>query len=320
MSSQISLYGDPVETETDLFDRFGVPPFSVIDTKQGYFQEGARKWRDLGIMSELGRDAAVGGSKMVAKYVDGVRMTGLVTESETSIFNPYLCELIYSWFCPPGGLIIDPFAGGSVRGIVANKLGYRYHGVELRQEQVESNIQQGKDICNGNAPVWICGDSEEKIPTFKERYFDFAFSCPPYHDLEVYSKDPRDLSNMEYLPFLKKYHNIIRATTRALKDDSFFVLVVGDTRDKKGNYKGFVKDTIILCEDAGLNLYNDMVLLNSISSASMRAGKQFESSRKVAKVHQNILVFLKGNAKRATEKICPACRNAVMITKEDGGE
>lgn len=303
MGSQINLFGEAVDTENDLFDRFGVPPFSVLDTKQGYFQDGSRKWRDLGILSECGRDAAVGGSKMVAKYVDGIRTTGLITESETSIFNPYLCELMYGWFCPPGGLIIDPFAGGSVRGIVANKLGYKYHGVELRAEQVDSNIQQGTAICNGNCPSWICGDSETEIPKFKDKYFDFGFSCPPYHDLEVYSDDPRDLSNMDYISFLKKYHNIIRSTTVALKDDSFFVLVVGDIRDKNGNYKGFVKDTQILCEDAGLSLYNDIVLLNSIATASMRAGKQFDATRKVAKVHQNVLVFLKGNAKRATKKI-----------------
>src|SRR5688572_4612648 len=51
--------------------------------------------------------------------------------SGTSIFDPVLCELIYRWFVPPGGLVLDPFAGGSVRGIVAAMLGRRYVGVEL---------------------------------------------------------------------------------------------------------------------------------------------------------------------------------------------
>ena len=45
------------------------------------------------------------------------------TQSGTSIFDPVLCELAYRWFCPPGGVVLDPFAGGSVRGIVASKLG-----------------------------------------------------------------------------------------------------------------------------------------------------------------------------------------------------
>ena len=38
-----------------LQDRFGVPPFSVLDTRQGYWQERKRHWLSLGIKSELGR-------------------------------------------------------------------------------------------------------------------------------------------------------------------------------------------------------------------------------------------------------------------------
>ena len=31
--------------------------------------------------------------------------------SGTSIFDPVLCELVYRWFCPAGGAVLDPFAG-----------------------------------------------------------------------------------------------------------------------------------------------------------------------------------------------------------------
>jgi len=48
--------------------------------------------------------------------------------SGTSIFDPVLCELAYRWFCPLDGQIVDPFAGGSVRGVVASLLGRRYWG------------------------------------------------------------------------------------------------------------------------------------------------------------------------------------------------
>lgn len=48
---------------------------------------------------------------------------GQVSTSGTSIFDPVLCELAYSWFCPLDGKVLDPFAGGSVRGIVAAYLG-----------------------------------------------------------------------------------------------------------------------------------------------------------------------------------------------------
>ena len=36
-------------------DRFGVPPFSVLDARQGYWQDRKRAWLALGIKSEIGR-------------------------------------------------------------------------------------------------------------------------------------------------------------------------------------------------------------------------------------------------------------------------
>jgi len=56
--------------------------------------------------------------------------------SGTSIFDPVLCELAYRWFCPIGGLVFDPLAGGSVRGIVAAKLNRRYISVDLSERQL----------------------------------------------------------------------------------------------------------------------------------------------------------------------------------------
>lgn len=81
------------------------------------------------------------------------------TITGTSVFDPVLCELAYRWFCPPGGLILDPFAGGSVRGIVASKLGRKYLGIDLRAEQIEANRQQAKTIGGKPKPKWIEGDA-----------------------------------------------------------------------------------------------------------------------------------------------------------------
>lgn len=44
-----------------LSERFGVPPFSVLDARQGYWQERKKAWLSLGIRSELGR----GGGRQV---------------------------------------------------------------------------------------------------------------------------------------------------------------------------------------------------------------------------------------------------------------
>src|SRR4030095_9326964 len=102
--------------------------------------------------------------------------------SGTSIFDPVLCELVYRWFCPPTGLVLDPFAGGSVRGIVAALLGRHYTGIDLRAEQIAANEAQAKRICNGTRPTWINGDSRDLEQLCEQSSVDLVFSCPPYGD------------------------------------------------------------------------------------------------------------------------------------------
>lgn len=84
---------------------------------------------------------------------------------------PYV-NLCINGFAPPHGKILDPFAGGSVRGIVAEELGYNYTGIELLEAQVLANQKQS------NKPNWVVGDSNEILDTLKQEY-NFLFSCPP---------------------------------------------------------------------------------------------------------------------------------------------
>jgi len=224
--------------------------------------------------------------------------------SGTSIFDPVLCEIAYRWFSPVGGLVLDPFAGGSVRGIVAAKLGRQYIGHELRQEQVDANRAQGGELCADDEypPAWIAGDSRNIDTTCADVHADMVFSCPPYADLEVYSDDPKDLSTMKYADFRAAYFEIIAKTCARLLPDSFACFVVGEVRDKKGNYIDFVGDTVQAFRDAGLAYYNEAILITCVGSLPIRAGKQFSSGRKLGKTHQNILVFVKGNGKRAADR------------------
>lgn len=216
----------------------------------------------------------------------------------TSIFDPVLCELAYRWFCPPGGQIVDPFAGGSVRGLIAGLLGYRYHGIDLRAEQVVANRAQLAAIAPEAHVRWLCGDSIEFMEGAPPA--DFIFSCPPYGDLEVYSDDPRDLSTMEYHTFLAAYKRIILRCAERLKDNRMACFVVGDFRDKRtGMYRGFVADTINAFRECGMQLYNDAVLVTAVGSLPVRVSSQFAGSRKLGKTHQNVLVFAKGDPKLA---------------------
>ncbi len=401
---------------------------------------------------------------------------------------------MYRWFCPPGGMVLDPFAGGSVRGIVAAVLGRDYTGIDLRQEQVEANEVQAAAICkppetvtvkisaasanlrfNGCDPEYIrdvchssccnsstapngtmitihpseekaitgrggviaggllqphngarvcpfktdthlcglhftpdkpfgciaspftlnengtlivrnrykmlrCYDDGPRLPAYvafrasldlifgkpeAERicnhlsggggdlnaamprnsfeklrdndgikkgimptvngkpaggpawitgdsidlgkllpadfYADFVFSCPPYADLERYSDDPRDLSTMAYADFLSAYGTIINAACAKLRANRFAAFVVGDIRDKRGIYRNFVSDTASAFLAAGMELYNEAILVTAVGSLPIRVGKQFAAGRKLGKTHQNILVFVKGNPRKAAD-------------------
>ena len=290
---------EPEKEKGNLSDRFLVPPFSVLNAREGWWQDRKRAWLALGIKSEEGRDIApTSVSKNTPEY-----MQGRGNNEGGSIFDSVLCELAYVWFSPLGGIVLDPFAGGSVRGIVASKLGRQYIGHELRQEQVAANQQQGSEICGDDAapPAWICGDSRNIDQTCADVKADLVFSCPPYADLEVYSDDPKDLSTLGYEQFREAYFEIIKKACALLKPDRFACFVVGEVRDKKGNYYDFVGDTIKAFRAAGLEYYNEAILVTAVGSLPIRAGKQFSASRKLGKTHQNVLVFVKGDGKRAAK-------------------
>lgn len=410
-----------------LHDRFGMPPFSLLDRRSGAWQDRKRKWLSLGIRSELGRDGGLlfteetgmnQGAMPIEKRSDralqsmvansgpgsayarkaqeeldrrnaagrrvldgspppggggtgaskgrtadgdmraidpkwdkntdqrgtpgrlipggnvggaydrsreGVlsrsrlneagahrdqhllnEITGQETLSGTSIFDPVLCELAYRWFTAPGMRILDPFAGGSVRGVVASVLERHYMGVDLRGAQIEANRVQGREILGDTKfmPRWVAGDSNEVLARAPAESVDFVWSCPPYADLEVYSDDPRDISGMPYDEFLAVHESIIGKACAALKQDRFAAWVISDVRDKKtGCYRGLPAATVEAFRRAGLGFYNEQVVLDPVGSAAVRAGRIFLGGRKTIRMHQLMLVFVKGDWKRATEAI-----------------
>ena len=294
---QINIFGEVEEQDLLLRDLFIEPPFSVLDTKTGSWQKRKKQWQKIGIKSEVGRSKSMTHAMPTVKYNGNNMKEEYYSEEKqvlnTSIFDPALTELLYKWFVPKGGNILDPFSGGSVRGIVANYLGFKYTGIDIREEQIKSNRQQGVEILKiDNQPNWYVGDSNEVLNDFNNE-FDFVFSCPPYADLEVYSDLEGDISNMNYENFMESYEEIIKKSCKLLKSGGYACFVVGEVRDKKGNYIGFVPDTINTFRKCGMNFYNEAILLNSIASASMRAKRIFGSNKKLVKIHQNVLIFKK---------------------------
>lgn len=140
--------GEGIGSDTDarrsLAERFGVPPFTIFDARQGYWQDRKRSWIALGLRSEMGRsDGMLGGLANAAEIKNGLDDgPDEAWVGGTSIFDPVLCEILIRWYSAPDARVLDPFAGGSVRGLAAARLGRSYLGVDLRPEQVAANEEQ----------------------------------------------------------------------------------------------------------------------------------------------------------------------------------
>lgn len=319
MTGTTDTFGEIDEIEKNsLEDYFIVPPFSVLDTRSGRWQQRKQKWVEiLGNNGETREDALGYGSalrfprlyqkykneNLKEKYESFDKYLETLTEEEkgdcvlsvgVSLFDPVLSEVCAKWFTPSDGCkIFDPFAGDTNKGIVFGLCGHSFTGIELRQEQVDENkIKLSKFDVDVH---YICDDGQNVRKHIEDESQDFLFSCPPYFDLEVYSDDPRDASNQDnYTDFLKIIEKAFKESILCLKENRFAVIVVGDVRGESGAYYDLPSDIKRIFREAGLHLINDMILVEVCGSAAIRASKPMEY-RKTTKTHQNVLVFYKGN-------------------------
>jgi hypothetical protein len=298
-----------------LSDKYIIPPTTVLDTGQGYWIHRKRLWQSLGLSDSTGREEGLTFDNSTSFVANEIRKVGA-----TSSFDPVLCEMMYRWFSPPGGMILDPFAGGPTRGVVAGKLGRSYVGVDLRQEQIDHNLSQKRGICPDSNVRWVQGDSQNLNSLVQlDAPADLVFSCPPYGSLEQYCDDPQDLSNMTVEGFEGAYRNIIAKACGSLARDRFAAFVVGNYRVRDA-LVDLVGMTVRAFEAAGLPYYNQFILVNPVATLRFRLAGQFDASRKAGNRHQHILVFVKGDPRAATKalgKIDPRVPEGLFGAGED---
>jgi DNA modification methylase len=307
-----------------LVDRFIVPPFSILDTRKGYWQRRKKVWRE--IIGDAGetregtcmtqiemrypniyynsrerrKELGISFREYLDKYVseEEKREDSKVLTSGVSLFDPVLAEVLCKWFTPSeGSKIFDPFAGDTQKGLVFATCGHTFRGIELRQEQVDVNERviegRGLDI------AYVCDDGRNVAKHVEADSQDLLFSCPPYYDVEVYSDLPNDASNQgSYEEFLQILRDAFHNAIGCLKNNRFAVVVVGDVRDKRtGCYYDLVGDVKRIFKDAGMPLYNEVVLIESGASTALRVTNCMKT-RKMVKCHQNVLVFYKGDPRK----------------------
>jgi len=326
VNHRTTAHGSSVQKEGSLANDFLIPPFSVFRTDKDYWRHRKTEWQSTGLEDTEGRNLSQRNltihstnlmdstfydkkakveQKLGHEISTGAFIRDHYVKSPTykplSAFDPVLCEVIYRWFCPSSGSVLDPFAGGCTRGTIAACYELQYTGIELLKKQIQKNEEQAQRLRFKKKPNWIHGDSRNIVGLIKKHSkidkFDFVFSCPPYFDLEYYSDNDKDLSNCpDYETFLEDYKHIIKNTVSLLKNNRFACFVVANIRSKQAphHYHPLEADTIKIFQKYGMQLYNDVILLNSSGSKRFGCRRTFEASLKVSKVHQNVLVFLKG--------------------------
>jgi len=295
------------EVKTRLADRFIVPPFTVLDTRQGEWQARKKDWKALIQDNGESREGTLAGNIENTKNIYNSMKGGV------SLLDPVISEVICHWFLPEGedNKIVDCFAGDSVFGFVSSYLGHKFTGIEIRKEQADLNNARSND----NA-TYICDDGQNVDKHVEKNSQDLLFSCPPYYDLEEYSDLENDASNQEtYEDFMKIIDTAFTRAIKTLKDNRFAAIIVGDVRAKDGSYYNFHEDIKIIFQRNGMQLYNELILVEPIGLNAMRANRSM-NTRKVPKVHQNVLVFFKPEENKKPE-IQSLYRKVLIFKKGD---
>ncbi len=211
-----------------------------------------------------------------------------------SVLDPVACEVIARFFMPKsGGRVYNPFGGGVQMGFVAGSCGYEYLASEIRQNQTDAN----NAICSELPARWVQSDSSSYVP---DGEFDLIFTCPPYYKVEKYldydGKPPPGEINST--PTYEEFRDLLFAGYKIaiskLRENRFFVVMTGDSRDKNGAYYCSEAETEMFMKDNGLQVYNRIVYVESEFTRLAHA-KRTLNTRKFPKREQKIIVAYKGN-------------------------
>lgn len=150
-------------------------------------------------------------------------------------FKPMNAKALYERYVPKNGVIYD-FAsgfGGRMLGALSSENNYKYFGVEPCKDTYDGLLKLGEHIEDatnkkGIFKIFNCGSENIECPN---GIADFAFSSPPYFNLEKYSDEPTQCYNKfnnidEWVegyvrPTIKNIYNI-------LKNDGRYAVNIAD--------------------------------------------------------------------------------------------
>lgn len=270
-------------------DIHGVLPWSTLDQSSGAWQARKRWWK-----ARIGEDLTVRG------HATGMIHTGrhAAISSGISAFDPVLAELCITWYSPTGGVILDPYAGGPVRGYVADHLQRTYLGIDLTPAQVAANQHVHPDL----AHLWTHGDGPAELGSHVD-HADYILTCPPYHNRERYSDHPDDLSAMTWTGYQAAVDACMAACWGALHRDRFMTWVVSDVRDHRGHLRALPAMVDTAARKTGFVLCNEQILISPAGTRAKTMRPAWEACRTTTRRHQIVLTWVKGDRRVATREV-----------------
>lgn len=226
-----------------------------------------------------------------SKILGGLRMIG---GSTTTNFKAMHMKALCERYCPEGGAIYDFSCGfgGRMLGALSSKNNFRYIGVEPCVETYEQLLKLGKyieDVTDRSNSFEIYNIGSEDF-TYKMEAVDFAFSSPPYFNLERYSDEPTQCYN-KYPDLDDWFEGYVKETIKniykILKTGGTYAVNIADFKSG-GREVNYVDKWIEMSEEVGFKFKEQlyMKLQSRGKDRHKKNGKEIERK-------EGIFVFTK---------------------------
>ena len=171
------------------------------------------------------------------------RALELVNGGTIQNFKPMNARAVWEYICPVfRGNLLDFSSGygGRMLGAMTSNLRYHYTGIDpnTRTFQGLEALGQLLDEQNiGSGYAMNCMTSEEFAPAPK--FYDAAFSSPPYFNLETYTDEPTQCMN-RYTTLSAWFDGYVAPTLqmvhKALADDGIYAVNIADYKNGKEQF------------------------------------------------------------------------------------
>lgn len=233
-------------------------------------------------------------------------------------FSPMRSKAIYEKYCQSGSLIYDFSCGygGRMLGALTSKNNYKYIGVEPNTETFDNLNILGEIISDTldkkNSYEILKTGSEDFVSS--KNSVDFAFSSPPYFNLEKYSEEETQCYNKfkNMKDWMEGYvEKTIENIYSMVKENGLYAVNISDFRTRNQKVD-FVYKWIEISEKIGFEHVETIDMKLSNRGGNKNKNITGGSSRKEEKIY----VFKKSNHKKTKSNIPLFVREKIRLYKE----